>query len=271
MRHLNWKFSALLWAAATVITLAAAIYQKATGPTYPVRGKAYVAGSAVNFELMRSADSDGDAVMQIAVANAGVTGEVRWKRYKSFDPWMTQPLARSGGNLSVVIPRQPPAGKVEYRVFLIDHNGYRTALTMQPVVIRFKGHVPLFILLPHIFCMFFSMLVGTRCGLEAAAKGNQARGQAIVATVLLVLGGIILGPIVQKYAFGAFWTGWPFGHDLTDNKTAVALLFWIIALWQDLRHNRGRAWYMVAAVMQLIVYSFPHSMLGSEIDYTKKF
>ncbi len=58
--------------------------------------------------------------------------------------------------------------------------------------------------------------------------------------MLLVLGGFLLGPIVQKYAFGAFWTGWPFGEDLTDNKTAVAVLAWLprvtlLALWGSRR------------------------------------
>ena len=40
----------------------------------------------------------------------------------------------------------------------------------------------------------------------------------------LGLGGMILGPIVQKYAFGAYWTGIPFGHDLTDAKNLVDAL-----------------------------------------------
>ena len=41
---------------------------------------------------------------------------------------------------------------------------------------------------------------------------------------------MILGPIVQYYAFGDLWTGIPFGWDLTDNKTLIALIFWILAV-----------------------------------------
>ena len=40
--------------------------------------------------------------------------------------------------------------------------------------------------------------------------------------LLLAVGGFILGPLVQNYAFGELWTGVPFGWDLTDNKTLIA-------------------------------------------------
>jgi hypothetical protein len=75
--------------------------------------------------------------------------------------------------------------------------------------------------------------------------------------------------MVQKFAFGAYWTGWPFGHDLTDNKTLVALLIWIVALIVQLRNKKGRAWVIAAAIILLAVYLIPHSVLGSEIDYTQ--
>jgi uncharacterized BrkB/YihY/UPF0761 family membrane protein len=86
----------------------------------------------------------------------------------------------------------------------------------------------------------------------------------------LAIGGLILGPIVQKYAFDAYWTGWPFGHDLTDNKSLVAFIFWVIALAMLSRNRVRRTWVVVAAVVTLVVFMIPHSMLGSEIDYTKE-
>jgi hypothetical protein len=259
-----------LWIVATFLTLVAAIYQRATGPTYPVRGHVTVGTSVVKFKLLRTHDSDADAMIEIPVPDRNVSGEILFRRYKSNDETTTAPMERVGDNLVFALPKQPPAGKVEYRVNLVSGDGQKTALTAQPVVMRYKGNVPFYILHPHIFFMFFSMLVGTRCGLEALYKGDRARRMAMETVVMLFVGGIILGPIVQKFAFGAFWTGWPFGHDLTDNKTAFALLFWIVALWRDVKTGKGRNWYMLASVMQLIVCSIPHSALGSEIDYTKK-
>jgi hypothetical protein len=270
MKKLSLKLTVWLWILATLVTLIAVVYQRATGPTYPVRGKVLVGGAPVRFRLLRSADATADALVQLSVREAAITGEMRWKRYKSRDDWMLRPLERIGDKLVATIPRQPPAGKVLYQISLIEADGRKLALTAEPVIIRFKGEVPFYVLHPHILLMFFSMLIGTRCGLEALFNGARTRRLAIECAAMLLVGGLILGPIVQKCAFGTFWTGWPFGHDLTDNKTAVAMLFWLIALWRDIKSGKGRGWYIAAAVMQLIVYSIPHSVLGSELDYTQK-
>jgi len=270
MKKLSRKLSVWLWILATFLTMVAAVYQRATGPTYPVRGRVRVGETMVKFRLQRSAESTSDALVQFSVANPSVTGQIQWKRYKSRDEWTPRALDRVGDKLVATIPRQPPAGKVMYQITLADAGGNEVLLTSQPVVMRFKGEVPFYVLHPHILLMFFSMLIGTRCGLEALFNGAHARRLAIESAAMLLVGGLILGPIVQKFAFGSFWTGWPFGHDLTDNKTAVAMLFWLIALWRDIKSGKGRAWYVAAAVLQLVVYSIPHSVLGSELDYVKK-
>jgi len=88
----------------------------------------------------------------------------------------------------------------------------------------------------------------------------------------ITLGGLVLGPIVQKYAFDAFWTGWPLGGDLTDNKTAAMWLAWAAALAVRGRRpdpaDRVARWSTVlAALVMIAVYCVPHSLLGSQLDY----
>jgi hypothetical protein len=210
-----------------------------------------------------------NAEIVFPLPDTNVTGEMIWKRYKSDDEWMVLKLIRKGENLVAAIPKQPPAGKVMYEIILTDSKGKRYSLQDEPIIIRFKGAVPSWVLIPHVFCMFLSMLIATRAGIEALVKGEKAYRFAVWTAVLLFLGGIILGPIVQKYAFDAYWTGWPFGHDLTDNKTAFAMLIWILALWRGKDREKGRSWILIASVVQLLVYLIPHSVLGSELDYTK--
>ena len=86
--------------------------------------------------------------------------------------------------------------------------------------------------------------------------------------MLFFFGGMILGPIVQKYAFDAYWTGWPFGHDLTDNKTLIAFIAWIIAYLRLRKNRNNRGWAIAASVILLLVYLIPHSMFGSQLDYS---
>ncbi len=263
------KHPVLLWALAVLITLSSVVYQRMTGPTYPIRGKVTVEGERVSYKLIRSHETTGDAAMRFRVPDRGVRGELVWRRYRSNDTWQTIPLEREGDELIAVIPRQPAAGKVAYRVVLIPESGERIVLNTEPALIRFKGPVPAVVLIPHILFMFIAMLFSNRAGLEAIARGGNAYRLAVWTTVLFFTGGLILGPIVQKFAFGAFWTGWPFGHDLTDNKTAVVFLFWLAALWRGRDPAKARMWIVTAAVVQLLVYLVPHSVLGSELDYTK--
>ncbi|MGE5437947.1 MAG: hypothetical protein ACM3O3_12010, partial [Syntrophothermus sp.] len=65
------------------------------------------------------------------------------------------------------------------------------------------------------------------------------------------------------------WTGFPFGYDLTDNKTAIAFAGWLIALLAVLMKKRERVFIIFAAILMFIVFLIPHSMFGSELDYTK--
>ena len=85
----------------------------------------------------------------------------------------------------------------------------------------------------------------------------------------LTIARMIMGPIVQKFAFGAYWTGFPFGMDLTDNKTLIVLIFWIIAFVMLRKRPTARVWTILASLMTLIIFMIPHSMHGSELDYTK--
>jgi hypothetical protein len=113
------------------------------------------------------------------------------------------------------------------------------------------------------------MLFSTRTGLEFFNKEPNYKKLSYWTFGLLVLGGLIFGPIVQKYAFGEYWTGFPFGIDLTDNKTLIAAIGWIIALIAIVKTSNPKKWVIFASVLMFIVYLIPHSVLGSELDYNE--
>lgn len=255
------------WALALIITLVAAVYQRATGPTYPAHGAAEIGGKSYDYKLIRSHGGDADAPIIIAISDVDVEGVLVYKRYKVNEDWTEVPLQRAGDNLIGHLPHQPPAGKLEYYLRLHRGDQMITIPKDRDLVIRFKGAVPILALLPHVLLMFFAMLVSSRAGLEALVKDGKPRKYALWAAGLLFLGGMIMGPIVQKYAFGAFWTGAPFGWDLTDNKTLIAILGWAVALMAGTKGRQARAYVVGASLLLLLVYSIPHSTMGSELNY----
>jgi amino acid permease len=83
---------------------------------------------------------------------------------------------------------------------------------------------------------------------------------------------MILGPFVQKFAFGEYWTGFPWGYDLTDNKTLIMWVAWILAVLVLGGKTRkigamARLAVLIAAFVMTVVYLIPHSMRGSELNY----
>lgn len=260
--------SALWWIFSFILMLVIAYYQTITGPTYPVRGKVSIGGELVKFKLKRSYSGEGDAPVKINVKDTGICAMFSYKRFKSFDKWTTVEMTRDNDTLKANIPHQPPAGKVEYYITLTK-GSEKVSLSDDPVILRFRGDVPAYIMLPHIILMFLVMVLSTRAGIEALRRGNQTYLIANWTLLSLLIGGIILGPLVQQFAFGSYWTGWPVGKDLTDNKTAVALIFWIIAIIKLRKNNMHRGWVVAASIILLTVYLIPHSFLGSEIDHTK--
>jgi hypothetical protein len=222
----------------------------------------------IKAELIRTYDGQDDAKVILKIADTSIRGEVQFRRFKSYDNWTTAPMVRKGDSLIASLPHQDIAGKVMYHITLVKGNE-QVLLNEDPAVLRYKGHVPMYILIPHILIIFLAMLFSTITGLEAITKGKNTYLYTWITIITLVIGGLILGPIVQKFSFDVYWAGWPFGHDLTDNKSVVAFLFWVIALIVQYKNREKKFWTILASIVLLIVFLIPHSMLGSEIDYTK--
>ena len=255
------------WLIAIIITLAAAYYQRTTGPTYPLKGSFTLAGKDQVFRFDRSHESDRDQPVILLIPDPTIGGEVQWRRFPTQEGWQTLPMTRRGDTLMAALPKQPPAGKLEYFVMLKSGATSELLPKQGAVITRFKGKVPNAFLIPHILFMFAAMLLSTRTGLEGLRANGRPRFYAWATTIALFVGGMILGCIVQKYAFGAYWTGIPFGVDLTDNKTLIALLGWVAATIAVEKNRHAKFWIVTAAILMLAVYAIPHSVFGSELKY----
>jgi len=274
----------LLWILAFLLMLGAGVYQRLTGPTHPMRVSVEVGGEATTFRLLRAAWTDESARIAVAAMPGVEGGVVNWRRYPTDDEWSAEPLILDGEDWVVRLPIQPAAGKLEYWIDLsVDGRVVRLPEADRgQAVLRYRDPVPLGVLVPHIAFMFFGVLVAWRAGLGAIAQPTGLGRLAWWAVGLFTIGGMILGPIVQKYAFGEYWTGVPFGWDLTDNKTLVMWVAWLITAFalpkmapakgSEMSPNPraglpARLLVLLASAVTVFVYLIPHSVQGSELDY----
>lgn len=265
----------VIWILAILLMAASVVYQRLTGPTHPKRGSFEYDGQVFDYRLVRSSVTTTHAQVEVPDPGGEAVATVHWRRYPTEEAYSQIPMQSEDGVFVADLPKQPAAGKLEYSV-TVDLGEVRRHIPSDEegdtVVLRYKDPVPTAVLAPHVIMMFFAVLFGIRTGLAALFTPSGMRWSAWTTLAGMTLGGMILGPIVQKHAFGAYWTGWPFGGDLTDNKVLIMWIVWILACttigFKPTRKEWvGRGLVVVAAIVMTVVYLIPHSMRGSELNY----
>ena len=251
----------MYWILAVVITLVLSIYQRMTGPTYPKKVTVELNGEQYQIKLPRSGVQH-DETVRLKGVPADVKAQMHYRRYPTPNDYTTVDFSWKEGEWQADLPVQPVGGKLQYYI-TVDGKNYPTD---EPPLIRFRNDVPAGILVPHILLMFAAMLFAVYTFLLVVTRKPYSRPLKITVGTLFV-GGFILGPLVQHTAFGPWWTGFPYGTDMTDNQTLLSFLFCIAAL-ATLRWKHTRWVVGLAVLVMIAIFSIPHSMYGSEYDYT---
>ena len=263
----------LIWIFAVLLTCSVLIYQRLTGPTYPKAGGIEIGNDEISFALLRTWENEEQEIdrngarITVTVSDKSISGTCKYKRLGTEDEYTVLEMQRDNDDLFAMLPSQPAAGKLIYYISL-EKDGKSYMLRDEPTVIRFKNYIPRWIPPPHVLLIFVALLFSTMAAVEAIRRGKKVMTYIILTLVSMLIGGLIMGPLMQKYAFGEYWTGWPFGQDVTDNKTLVAFIVWLIAFFVLRKNPKNRFWPIFAASVTLLVFVVPHSMFGSEFDYS---
>ncbi len=279
------KKNVFFWIIAIIITTVISYLQVVTGPTYPKSGSIIFQGKQITYKFLRSYSTNSDCPVILQVPDSTIKATLLWKRYKTkdererivmtlykdtiVDDEFSDRMQKSGYFFYAKLPKQPPAGKLEYYIRIETNQSEKNIPEEGPVIIRFKGDVPAFYLILHIIVIFASFIVGIRTGLEYFNKEPKYKKFVFWTLGLLFLGGFIFGPIIQKFAFGEYWTGFPLGFDLTDNKILISFIGWVVAAVSLYRSKKPGRWIIGAVILMIVVFLIPHSLLGSELDWNK--
>jgi hypothetical protein len=255
------KKSILFWAIAIIITILSAVFQRTTGPSYPLSGSVNFEGKQIGYKLDRSHSSSSNYTVEIKTGDPKIKGIVQWrKNYKAREPFTVVEM-KGADNLYAEIPAQAPLEKIQFMIELRKDSASITIPQDKPVIVRFKGDVPIWILIPHILAMFFAMLLSTRTALESFTNDmSKIKSLTMWTLILLFVGGFPLGFLMNHFAFGELWGGFPYGNDITDNKTLIAFIGWALAFYMIKKNAQPKLFAVLAAILMIIVYSIPHSV-----------
>jgi hypothetical protein len=150
---------------------------------------------------------------------------------------------------------------------------------IEPIKLKFEGEVPAYIIISHILCIFGAILCSVLALFSVVdmRKGKRTLQKSlkfpIWTLVLLFVGFVPFGIAMNYFAFGVIWEAFPFGWDVTDNKSQIMMLFWLITLIlvkgtlfgkgesKNLVSDRGySALIIISFVANMIVLAIPHSL-----------
>lgn len=237
-------------------------YQRKTGPTYPVKIKLKLFEKEFIFKLPRSWDTDKNLKIFLPFKEKSIKADIFYKVYKKKEDWKTIEFKKGEKGLYVELEPLPAAGKYEYylKIFYLSR---ALEIPDKPITCRFKNPVPLPLLVLHIIIVFLGFFFSIFTGIYNFFYPCK-KNLVLITFILFLAGAGFLGPIVQYYAFGQFWSGFPFGKDLTDNKGLILIIFWGVTYYKTIK-GRAKNWILISFLITIITFFIPHSLWGSEL------
>ena len=98
------KKTVWLWVAAVIITLAAIVFQRKTGPTYPKKVQMQLDTVAVELKLPRSHNTDSVLSIAIPMLSWDWTARLYHRPYPTQTDWLVEPFSPKGNSLSHISP-----------------------------------------------------------------------------------------------------------------------------------------------------------------------
>lgn len=186
------------------------------------------------------------------------------------------PHQKKGTNVWYYIEAQRQIEDRKVAVTLPDGN----SANFRPILLKFQGNVPSLIISSHVFCnfagIFFSVLALFSAVDLKRGKGTLKKSVAfsLLTFTFLFMGFVTLGAALNYFAFGVLWEAFPFGTDVTDSKSQIALLSWLVTLFlvkgtiwgknpsKNLASEKGYSTTVIISfVITVAMFLIPHSLI----------
>jgi hypothetical protein len=227
------------------------------GPGEPIISARIVADGAIEPVLIYKVDGEDDAE-HVAMRYAG---KERWE---------------------VRLPSLEKGMRIHYGLSVRLEDGSTVMLPAKEdafPLVKYKGEASPLVLVLHVVFMFgaFYFMVQSLWSAIDIMSTGQGKREAVSSArwvfFCTLIGGWPLGFLLNYQAFGVIWEGYPFGYDITDNKTQVIFLFWLVSLLlvrgsflgrsedEDMLGPRGFAIaVLVSYIVSLFLFLVPHSL-----------
>jgi len=254
----------LLWILALLITCSAAYYQRVSSPTYPSVVIIPIEMQKYPVPFLHSHTGKSDCPIILQIGDISVKGELYYRKYPSQSEMTKLEMKREGDKLVAAMPNQSPGVKVEYRVDLFK-NGVQLNYTIsKPTILLFEGEIPKFPFFMNLAVLGLAIFLSTWSGLLALFGSGASKFFSMLTFISFIIGGFIIAPIVHKYAVNDWWTGFPIGYSLNNNKFFLASLVWLVVV-VTIQRKYNRIISVVASLLSLLIFLIPSTFVENEV------
>jgi len=136
--------------------------------------------------------------------------------------------------------------------------------------IRWEGKASFILLLLHIVLMIAALfflihaLYFAMYYLQTGEKDGHMIRSVNGGILAFFITGFPIGWIIEKQVLGNYWEGIPLGTDVTDSKTLIVFVLWLVFIilhWRGAISSRTYArWVIINTVITIILFLIPHSI-----------
>jgi hypothetical protein len=273
---------------AFIFTLVLLVFARKTTTVQSVHKTVEKSGILIDHNTVPKKVGHGDAVISVKVIGAKEVKlfyKIENGEFRSVDMGLKEgesdlfvafiPYQKKGTQAWYYVEAQKQIGDKKLFVSLPDKN----SPNFKPILLKFEGAVPPYIIVSHVFCNFAAIFFSVLAIFSAVdlKRGKSTLKKSVLFSLLtfifLFSGFFILGCALNYFAFGVMWEAFPFGHDVTDNKSQIILLSWLVTLFlvkgTILGKNPSKnlvsektysTMVIISFVVTVVMYLIPHSI-----------
>lgn len=246
------------------LTIIATFIQQFSSYERPVKVSLDINKENYDFELPVVQEENEKYLVVLNIPDSSIHGKVFYKLYNSPESWKENKLTRNHEQLVVSLPQEKANVKVQYYLQLELKGKCFFIAKNKPVIVRYQGLAPKYILFPQFTFMFIALIFACFAGILALFSLDSYKKYSKITFYLFTLAILILGFLVHLISFGHIILNPCMHNDLTFYKNLLIFLLWLGIFQLNKKYN-VRILVFLVAIATLLLYCIPQQFVFSWI------
>jgi hypothetical protein len=250
----------LLLLISTVIAVFAVFVQQFSSSDRPYYEEIKINNIDYSFKLPVYHEGNEECLIELSVPDTTIKGLLYYKLFKSNHEYNFINLIRMNENLVSVLPHQKQNIKVQYYLELNSDGKKYFIARDNPVIVRFQGVVPKYVLFPQVAIMFVALIFSCFAGMLTFSHIDSYKKYAKVSFYLFTLSALVIGIIIHLISFRHLFVQVANNNDLTFYKNGIIFLLWLAVYYVN-RKSDFKFLTLAVSILTLILYCVSPNVL----------